>query len=866
MASDPKLVQYVRDQLTAGYMLSAIKEELLISGYSPRTVQDVILEVHGANIPSAASAGSISLPQIPFAPLHPPRVSELKQGPPRPSNVPKFAAAGLLVIIFVAVAYGFGLFPSGGSTVSLGELEIGESVEFTVDGDAHSLELEDVGDDYIDVLVSSEPQRFRILVGETRAVDLDGDDVDDITITLNSIEDGKPDVDLKKIPKSSSGQGDSGSGSGSDFGGSYETDCICSEIESPDGKIMCEALLKNDQDICKQIDVLHDDAQDEGWWDYEDNYEYCYDNFGILAKEAAVEQNDVNVCHTFYNDYRCELAKGYETKQICRYMEKNLDCIEKLAIINKDPAICDQIITNKSDGGLYYKQKCYTKAYYAIINSGDKSLCSRLEGRKPDILQSNEDPVENCMGKDPSNCLGDCQFYMAQDINTCREMKDSYEKDLCIVEHATDISQCDEIPNEMRAGSVTKCVLNTAKDVDACFNKLQGMHPELPDAYFEMLCNAHVGTNTNNLGLCKDATEVDAADLVENTNLFDSEDDILDYVTWECYMPILREKLSDYASECQDYTAVPDKSDEDSGDDSSCTPDWSCSSWNTCSSEGIQMRYCRDLHFCNTTEGMPAIQRECELGGGCTPSWDCSSWGECSNSRKTRTCTDTNNCDVNTSKPFTTKYCVQDCTPDWNCSSWGACNGGFQNRYCYDVNKCATNDGAPETRQSCASEDNNENSNCTPLWDCQKWLSCTNGVQSRNCFDWNYCGTNAGKPDTSRSCDNDAPVTENKPCSDNGACNALGWFCNSPAGGDFMEGNCLRYSQLESDFMRCDQDLLEQQQNACPYPCDHCKAGKMHCTYMSDGEGGMINLCRECSTNKECDMGYECHSMMCVPQ
>lgn len=41
---------------------------------------------------------------------------------------------------------------------------------------------------------------------------------------------------------------------------------------------------------------------------------------------------------------------------------------------------------------------------------------------------------------------------------------------------------------------------------------------------------------------------------------------------------------------------------------------------------------------------------------------------------------------------------------------------------------------------------------CSPEWTCTSWSSCNNGAQYRNCYDWNTCGTNDGKPAEIQSC------------------------------------------------------------------------------------------------------------------
>jgi hypothetical protein len=42
---------------------------------------------------------------------------------------------------------------------------------------------------------------------------------------------------------------------------------------------------------------------------------------------------------------------------------------------------------------------------------------------------------------------------------------------------------------------------------------------------------------------------------------------------------------------------------------------------------------------------------------------------------------------------------------------------------------------------------------CIPDWECEKWKSCSNGIQKRSCEDLNDCNTNEDKPKTKRSCE-----------------------------------------------------------------------------------------------------------------
>jgi hypothetical protein len=48
-----------------------------------------------------------------------------------------------------------------------------------------------------------------------------------------------------------------------------------------------------------------------------------------------------------------------------------------------------------------------------------------------------------------------------------------------------------------------------------------------------------------------------------------------------------------------------------SGSVTSCTPNWQCNSWESCSSSGSQSRTCNDLNNCGTTTNMPATSQSC---------------------------------------------------------------------------------------------------------------------------------------------------------------------------------------------------------------------------------------------------------------
>lgn len=108
-----------------------------------------------------------------------------------------------------------------------------------------------------------------------------------------------------------------------------------------------------------------------------------------------------------------------------------------------------------------------------------------------------------------------------------------------------------------------------------------------------------------------------------------------------------------------------------------CIPN--CS--NECTSGQIGCNSTTQRWTCGENDSDPCLDRvltncqsgyQCSSGTcGCTPNWTCGSWTSCVNNNQTRTCTDSNNCSVNTNKPATSQYCcVSDCTQGYHtCNS-----------------------------------------------------------------------------------------------------------------------------------------------------------------------------------------------------
>jgi len=67
------------------------------------------------------------------------------------------------------------------------DLMVGYKVEFTYSGSTHSLEIEKIYENKVKIVIKSEPTIIEIAEGETKEVDIDGDSINDIAVTVEQI-------------------------------------------------------------------------------------------------------------------------------------------------------------------------------------------------------------------------------------------------------------------------------------------------------------------------------------------------------------------------------------------------------------------------------------------------------------------------------------------------------------------------------------------------------------------------------------------------------------------------------------------------------------------------------------------------------
>lgn len=189
---------------------------------------------------------------------------------------------------------------------------------------------------------------------------------------------------------------------------------------------------------------------------------------------------------------------------------------------------------------------------------------------------------------------------------------------------------------------------------------------------------------------------------------------------------------------------------------------WSCDDWSACSADGAKTRVCKKNTNCEGGAPSPATSQWCRYippVPACTANdWSCVDWGACtSNNTQKRTCSKIANCQGGTQSPATTQSCVYTppvpaCTAnDWLCGSWSDCSSNSrQTRACEKTSNCEGGVSSPVTTKFCT-----YTPPCTEdTWQCDVWSSCSpQGVQGRSCRRILDCPTIETKvPDTSQYC------------------------------------------------------------------------------------------------------------------
>ncbi len=78
--------------------------------------------------------------------------------------------------------------------------KVGDDYEFMLDDEQHKVTIDATGEDYVVFTIESTPKTFRLRLLESTYVDLDDDNIDDVSVTFMGMSAGKADLRIRMLP------------------------------------------------------------------------------------------------------------------------------------------------------------------------------------------------------------------------------------------------------------------------------------------------------------------------------------------------------------------------------------------------------------------------------------------------------------------------------------------------------------------------------------------------------------------------------------------------------------------------------------------------------------------------------------------
>ena len=112
-----------------------------------------------------------------------------------------------VILVIVSIVVSSGAFSS--KKISEKKLIVGaaltmeenKSLEIQINEESHEVEIEKIGEDWVEIVIRSDPIRFTLEVNQVLEIDLDGDGQSDLRIKLFKIQNGKAVIAIKRIDK-----------------------------------------------------------------------------------------------------------------------------------------------------------------------------------------------------------------------------------------------------------------------------------------------------------------------------------------------------------------------------------------------------------------------------------------------------------------------------------------------------------------------------------------------------------------------------------------------------------------------------------------------------------------------------------------
>ncbi len=395
------LFDYVRESIYKGHSSWAIKSVLISRGYSPKEVEEAISHYKG----SETSAG----------------LSSAKKA---------FLTVGLLTVLIVSVLL---LFVDFSKTISEEDLSHGVNFNlgenkargFVVDDEKHTILVESVSEDSVELVIQSDPIKVIIRIGEEKKLDLDNDGFYDLLVRLDKIENGVPDLHIGRIqeeimglniriPKPNYGLGEEFSGESFIDYSSEPFEAVVlhkysredfSEVrytisrgilgESPGISLpKLTAFRLNDTEFVGPVDYFYE----EGVYIYAISVYSCSDIEDILSvrcDEADVEDIDKNVDPLKTSEERVVVSGGEDSLE-CVSSE---ECMISCEGCSNGTQICEQTSGNCVD--------CFLNSQCLEEYSCEDNICVLKEDSQDEIEEelvtypvTNPDTILDCYSED----------------------------------------------------------------------------------------------------------------------------------------------------------------------------------------------------------------------------------------------------------------------------------------------------------------------------------------------------------------------------------------------------------------------------------------------------------------------------------
>lgn len=173
---DPRLIPYIKQNRKAGFSFDQITKKLIEAGHTEEVVSETLSHVKS---------------------LESKRAKEKKQ-----QIIIVSAVAAVLIIAATFLFWPQASEPEFSPTIQTGISELlsaQQEISFELYTQSHRLRVDSIGEDMVTITIASDPIQVDVSVGEEVRVDVTGDDIYDLLITLHTIIDEQADLHVIQI-------------------------------------------------------------------------------------------------------------------------------------------------------------------------------------------------------------------------------------------------------------------------------------------------------------------------------------------------------------------------------------------------------------------------------------------------------------------------------------------------------------------------------------------------------------------------------------------------------------------------------------------------------------------------------------------